>query len=89
MPLFTRPKDEIAARGRGRGRRAASPRRRHRTPRGRASAASPPTARSCSTRCETLRPFGIGLLDAAGLTLCESIVSDIDLPTFTAATVAG
>lgn len=38
---------------------------------------------------ETLRPFGINLLDAAGLTLCESIVSDIDLPTFTAATAAG
>jgi molybdopterin molybdotransferase len=38
---------------------------------------------------ETLRPFGINLLDAAGLTLCESIVSDIDLPTFTAATVDG
>jgi len=38
---------------------------------------------------ESLRPFGIGLLDAAGLTLCESIVSDIDLPTFTAATVEG
>lgn len=37
----------------------------------------------------TLRPFGINLLDAAGLTLCESIVSDIDLPTFTAATAAG
>lgn len=38
---------------------------------------------------ETLRPFGIGLLEAAGLTLCESIVSDIDLPTFTAATTSG
>lgn len=38
---------------------------------------------------ETLRPFGINLLDAAGLTLCESIISDIDLPTFTAATVEG
>jgi molybdopterin molybdotransferase len=38
---------------------------------------------------ETLRPFGINLLDAAGLTLCESITSDIDLPTFTAATVDG
>ncbi len=33
----------------------------------------------------SLRPFGIGLLDAAGLTLCESIESDIDLPVFTAA----
>ena len=38
---------------------------------------------------ESLRPFGIGLLEAAGLTLCESIVSDLDLPTFTAATVDG
>jgi len=38
---------------------------------------------------ETLRPFGINLLEAAGLTLCESIVSDIDLPVFTAATVDG
>jgi molybdopterin molybdotransferase len=38
---------------------------------------------------QTLRPFGINLLDAAGLTLCESIVSDIDLPTFTASTAAG
>ncbi|HSK34320.1 MAG TPA: gephyrin-like molybdotransferase Glp [Propionicimonas sp.] len=38
---------------------------------------------------ETLRPFGINLLDAAGLTLCESIVSDLDLPTYSAATVAG
>ena len=36
-----------------------------------------------------LRPFGIGLLDAAELTLCESITSDIDLPTFTSATVEG
>jgi molybdopterin molybdotransferase len=37
----------------------------------------------------SLRPFGIGLLDACGLTLCESIVSDLDLPTFTAATAEG
>lgn len=37
----------------------------------------------------SLRPFGIGLLDAAGLTLCESLTSDIDLPVFTSATVAG
>ncbi|MCC6496198.1 MAG: hypothetical protein IT193_08055, partial [Propionibacteriaceae bacterium] len=40
-------------------------------------------------RVSTLRPFGIGLLDAAGLTLCETIVADLDLPTFTAATTAG
>ena len=37
----------------------------------------------------SLPPFGIGLLDAWGLTLCESIVSDIDLPTFTGARVEG
>ncbi|MDQ7992489.1 MAG: gephyrin-like molybdotransferase Glp [Propionicimonas sp.] len=37
----------------------------------------------------SLRPFGIGLLDAAGLTLCESIDSDIDLPVYTSASVAG
>jgi len=37
----------------------------------------------------SLRPFGIGLLDAAGLTLCESITADIDLPTFTSATTDG
>lgn len=37
----------------------------------------------------SLRPFGVGLLDAAGLTLCESIESDIDLPVYTSASVAG
>jgi len=37
----------------------------------------------------SLRPFGIGLLEACGLTLCESITADIDLPVFTAATVYG
>ncbi|MFT4109511.1 gephyrin-like molybdotransferase Glp, partial [Propionicimonas sp.] len=37
----------------------------------------------------SLRPFGIGLLDAAGLALCESIVADLDLPTFTSATTDG
>lgn len=36
-----------------------------------------------------LRPLGIGLLEAAGLTLCESIVADLDLPTFAAATADG
>lgn len=36
-----------------------------------------------------LRAFGMGLLDAWGLALCESLDSDIDLPTFTAATAAG
>ena len=37
----------------------------------------------------SLRPFGIGLHEACGLTLCESIGSDLDLPVFTAATVEG
>lgn len=36
-----------------------------------------------------LRPFGMGLLEAAGLTLCETIVADLDLPTYTAATCDG
>lgn len=37
----------------------------------------------------SLHPFGIGLLEAAGLRLCESIVADLDLPTFTSATTDG
>lgn len=37
----------------------------------------------------SLRPFGIGLLDAAGLTLCESIHADIDLPVCATARVSG
>ena len=37
----------------------------------------------------SLRPFGIGLHEACGLTLCESIGSDLDLPVYTAATVEG
>lgn len=37
----------------------------------------------------SLRPFGIGLLDAVGLTLCESIHSDIDLPFCATAELAG
>lgn len=41
------------------------------------------------SKVASLQPFGIGLRDAAGLTLCESIVADIDLPTFTAAAVDG
>ncbi len=36
-----------------------------------------------------LRPFGIGLMEANGLTLCETLTSDLDLPIFTAATVDG
>lgn len=38
---------------------------------------------------EALRPFAVGLLDALGLTLCETIVSDLALPMVTAATVDG
>jgi molybdopterin molybdotransferase len=36
-----------------------------------------------------MRPFGIGLKEANGLTLCESLTSDLDLPIYTAATVDG
>lgn len=36
-----------------------------------------------------LRPFGIGLLDAAGLSLCESLSADLDLPIHAHATAAG
>jgi molybdopterin molybdotransferase len=36
-----------------------------------------------------MRPFGIGLMDAGGLTLCETLTSDLDLPIYTAATVTG
>ncbi|MFT4218320.1 MAG: molybdopterin molybdotransferase MoeA [Micropruina sp.] len=38
---------------------------------------------------EPLAPIGLGVLDAFGRRLCEDIVSDIDLPTFTSAAVAG
>lgn len=41
------------------------------------------------SQVESLRPFGVLLLDAAGLILCEEIIADLDLPTFTAATSAG
>ncbi len=36
-----------------------------------------------------MRPFGIGLMDAGGLTLCETLTSDLDLPIYTSATVDG
>ncbi len=36
-----------------------------------------------------MRPFGIGLMEASGLTLCESLTSDLDLPIYTAATLEG
>ena len=38
---------------------------------------------------EPLRPFGMQINDVAGLTLCEDIVSDIDLPMVSTALVAG
>lgn len=41
------------------------------------------------SQVSSLRPFGIGLLEAAGLTLCESIRSDLDLPVCTSPRVAG
>ncbi len=41
------------------------------------------------SQVRSLRPFGIGLREACGLTLCESITSDLDLPVFTAADVDG
>ncbi|MDR1237709.1 MAG: hypothetical protein LBK28_05655, partial [Propionibacteriaceae bacterium] len=37
----------------------------------------------------SLRPFGVGLLDVSGLTLCESLRSDLDLPVYTAALTDG
>lgn len=37
----------------------------------------------------SLQPFGIGLQEAAGLTLCESIDADLSLPIYTAATTDG
>ena len=36
-----------------------------------------------------MRPFGMQLWDVPGLTLCEDIVSDLDLPLVTTASVAG
>lgn len=41
------------------------------------------------SRVRSLKPFGIGLLDAAGLALCETIVADLDLPLVTTATTEG
>ncbi|WP_298132758.1 gephyrin-like molybdotransferase Glp [Micropruina sp.] len=38
---------------------------------------------------EPLRPIGLGVLDAFGRRLCEDIVSDIALPTFTSAATGG
>ena len=38
---------------------------------------------------EPLRPFGMQINDVSGLTLCEDIVSDIDLPIVSTARVAG
>ncbi|MEA4945791.1 MAG: gephyrin-like molybdotransferase Glp [Propionicimonas sp.] len=41
------------------------------------------------SQVQGLRPFGIGLLEASGLTLCESISADIDIPVVTTAAVTG
>ena len=38
---------------------------------------------------EPQQPIGLGVLDAYGRRLCEDIVADIDLPTFTGASVDG
>lgn len=38
---------------------------------------------------EPLRPFGMQIWDVEGLTLCEDIRSDVDLPLVTTSTVAG
>lgn len=40
-------------------------------------------------RVAPLRPFGMQILDVPGLTLCEDITSDLDLPLVTTARVAG
>lgn len=40
-------------------------------------------------RVAPLRPFGMQIFDVPGLTLCEDIVSDLDLPLVTTAKVAG
>ncbi|MGC3994314.1 MAG: hypothetical protein QM779_09445 [Propionicimonas sp.] len=85
MPLFARAKEE------------AQPEAVVAAPEPRWLAGPPEAARRSLTahrelllrHVSSLRPFGIGLLDAAGLTLCESIVADLDLPTFTAATTDG
>ncbi|MDR1767986.1 MAG: molybdopterin molybdotransferase MoeA [Propionibacteriaceae bacterium] len=41
------------------------------------------------SQAPALRPFGIGLMEVGGLTLCEELRSDIDLPFYTSAQVAG
>ena len=38
---------------------------------------------------EPLRPFGMNIWDVPGLTLCEDIASDLDLPLVTTARIAG
>lgn len=40
-------------------------------------------------RVAPLRPFGMQILDVPGLTLCEDITSDLDLPLVTTSRVAG
>lgn len=41
------------------------------------------------SQVKPLRPFGMGVLEAYGQTLCETIDADLDLPTYTSAAVAG
>lgn len=41
------------------------------------------------SRVQPLRPFGMSILDAVGLTLCEDIVSDLNLPLVTTAQISG
>lgn len=57
---------------------------------------APPTVRSVEefvneivADARPLRPFGVQLVDAAGLTLCEDIRSDLDLPLVSTATIDG
>ena len=40
-------------------------------------------------RVRPLRPFGVGVLDAHGQTLCETISADLELPTYTSADTEG
>ncbi len=88
MPLFARPKDDLQPEVEDVPPRA--PRRLDGAPDPAAGPRSVEAHLAVLLRhVEALHPFGIGLLDAAGLTLCEAIVADLDLPTFTSATTDG
>ncbi len=41
------------------------------------------------SRVKPLRPFGMGVLEAFGQTLCETIRADLDLPVYTSARIDG